>query len=1270
MRLPRESASGLFLLVVASLMARPPEPSVPHLSAAELARVPAVDSRLAERARLEIKVPAEFEVSVYATPPVVTHPTALAAAVDGTLFVGIDGNGTRSSFSGLGRVLRLRDRDGDGRVDEVKVFADNIDSPRGLVWDHDRLIVMHAPFISAFTDHDGDGVAEEQKVLITGVGKPLEEARVNHGQNGLTAGIDGWIYLALGDQGMQRAEGADGRTLQSRHGGIVRFRPDGTGLELWGTGTRNVYQVAVSPLLDVIGRDNSNDGRGWDVKIEHFSGLTEHGYPSLFKNFPGEFSLPLTEQVGGAGTGGVWVDEPGIPARWNHAPFTGDFSRKGFFHEKLEQAGASFKVTSEVFVECSSAMNLEIDGRSTFYLSTWRGGSSAWNGPDTGMLYRLQPKGYVAPALPDYARLSLDELLAELDSPSFRRRFEAQRVLLRQADGKAELIPRLSALAADGDRKLETRVLALFTLKQLAGAGAASHLQPLLADASIAAWALRALTDNLHELQGVSWPLVVQALPSPNPRIRNEAILALARGQRQEAAAAIVPHLVDADPVVALTAAEALKALGAVEVCFAVLDTTDGDPRLRIGVARVLQALHRPEVVDGLIGRLERETDPARRFLLVSALARLAHVEKSWNGDWWGPHVDNTGPYVEPVKWSESDRIEKVLEQTLNAAAAREVVAYGRELRRQGVAAKNVVNKYLDCAAAAPDLIPEIVQYLADAKEVPAKAVPLLAAAAENTEFSTDSRLRAVAALLKTTVSPAWKVIAPTLESVERLQGDDENLPPGLLEIQRVMLEDAARSLQPSVNKMVTARHALLETIYSGRLPADIPKALAPLLDAERELVALWGETMAAIQASRAPLTQEQLTFLAEVAGRQIWGPREDRRMARISGVGPAQLQAMTALENSLRPTSREVVVQRQRLFQEAAKLPGAGGSWGELLRCEADAARQRAEGFATVQVSPAKFEPRQITDFVRETVKPTAGLFRRRDVNAQKKLTDQLRRTTATFYRSPQLGEALSLLTVQAAVVGQPGAQVAEGALIELANRRWGASADRETAAAALREGWNDPVRRIQILLATADLRASDRPEAILPLLQDADIATRLSARRAADALGLLPDPALARDETPRVASLPVDEVILRVSTLHGSRKHGEQLVDRLRCTSCHTVRSSEPPKGPVMEMMTFARRDLADAILRPSKTIAHGYATNLLALSDGSSVLGFIVEEKDETLLLRDLLGAEHKIPASRITQRDVLEYSLMPEGLLGESTLLDLASLLDYLESLRPN
>src|SRR5258706_13258735 len=104
--------------------------------------------------KAEVTAPEEFDVSVFATPQQANYPVYVAASPEGTIYVSSDGNGSLGTQPGRGRIIRLRDTDNDGRADEVKVFA-TVDSPRGLVWDRDRLYLRHPPHLSAFIDKTG-----------------------------------------------------------------------------------------------------------------------------------------------------------------------------------------------------------------------------------------------------------------------------------------------------------------------------------------------------------------------------------------------------------------------------------------------------------------------------------------------------------------------------------------------------------------------------------------------------------------------------------------------------------------------------------------------------------------------------------------------------------------------------------------------------------------------------------------------------------------------------------------------------------------------------------------------------------------------------------------------------------------------------------------------------------------------------------------------------------------------------------------------------------
>ena len=92
------------------------------------------------------------------------------------------------------------------------------------------LYVVHAPFLSAFRDTDGDGKADARVDLITGLGPKLPgfNGINDHIASGVRLGMDGFLYIAVGDKGIPRGVGRDGTTIQLHGGGVIRIRPDGT----------------------------------------------------------------------------------------------------------------------------------------------------------------------------------------------------------------------------------------------------------------------------------------------------------------------------------------------------------------------------------------------------------------------------------------------------------------------------------------------------------------------------------------------------------------------------------------------------------------------------------------------------------------------------------------------------------------------------------------------------------------------------------------------------------------------------------------------------------------------------------------------------------------------------------------------------------------------------------------------------------------------------------------------------------------------------------
>ena len=710
-----------------------------------------------------VSVPEGFEATLFAPWQTANYPVYVAAAPNGDLYVSSDGCGSLGRDADRGRVLRLRDKDGDGRADEVTEFIASIDSPRGLIWDHDRLYLLHPPHVSAFFDRNGDGVAEDSKRLVSNIAFGFKDRPADHTTNGLDLGVDGWIYVAGGDFGFVEAVGSDGRKLQNRGGGVYRFRPDGSGLELFSYGTRNILAVPTSPLLDLFGRDNTNDGGGWNVRFHYFSGLDDHGYPRLYLNFADEIISPLADYGGGSGCGGVYIHEPGFPKDWANAPFTCDWGRAGLYRHRVERRGAGFVETEapKNFIRVNRPTDADVDGMSRVYQASWNGPASFnWAGPEHGFVVQVKPKGFKPEPLPNFEKLSDQELIDLFESPSQVRAMAAQRTLLRRAE-KIETTHLLTRFAEDSSKELRSRVIALYSISQRLLHSTSfpreKEMETFLSltnDTALAPFVMRALGDLGLDLVTQGKPglspvnILKTGLESSDPRTCLEAIVSTVRQKRPELANSVARSLGHTDATLAHVAYRALQALGAHKSALAVLKNESSSRAQRVGASFALKRIHAPEVVDSL----EKHLNDPKDNLFIHAfeiLARLYYKEKDWDEKHWGGRPDTRGPYYETSTWEQSSRILNILRQAVSLVSNQKVGSYLAIMSQNRIEDNDSLLKMVQLAQKDPSLIPTMASQLVDKEDIPDAALKILASSANNQKLESKVLTQIVKCLLK-----------------------------------------------------------------------------------------------------------------------------------------------------------------------------------------------------------------------------------------------------------------------------------------------------------------------------------------------------------------------------------------------------------------------------------------------------------------------------------------------------------------------------------------
>jgi putative membrane-bound dehydrogenase-like protein len=613
-----------------------------------------------------------WRMELVAEAPRVKHPSVVACAPDGRVFVAEDPMDISLPNAGAaeGRILCLQTNG------QITVFAEKLYAVFGLQYLEGRVYVLHNPKFSVFDDDHGVGRNRRDLIEQT-LPEPSALNWNDHIPANFRLAMDGFFYVACGDKGLYRARGTDGSTATLSSGGVFRIRPDGSQLEVFSHGVRNILDVALNAEDEIFTYDNT-DEHDWMGRFTHMVEAGFYGYPHDF--IPRRpYTLWMMDDFGaGAACGAFAYNEDALPPEYHGNVFISDFGKRQVMRVRIERAGGSYKVVSkeDMFPNPPGdfrpvGITLGPDGKS-IYICDWQHRDEKAN-VSVGRLWKLswtgqdhsapKPGWYPAATLSDTNNVPVSTLSAALAHPAQSVRLAAQRKL-----AVAKATNELRNLLINSNAPALARAHALWALDAI-DAGASARPQIIEAarttNAILTRQAIRQL--GTRKAAAAILPLREQ-LRSPHASIRFHAATALGRIGDKAPVPDLIDTLAEPDLFARYAVFTALNRIGRAPGAWSeiVEGLERSDARVREGTVFALRETYDVRLLAGLVALYHRSSAPfAARQAALELIASLHHRKPDWKGEWWAYHPALQPPPPKTEAWTGTSGVLEVLRESL-----------------------------------------------------------------------------------------------------------------------------------------------------------------------------------------------------------------------------------------------------------------------------------------------------------------------------------------------------------------------------------------------------------------------------------------------------------------------------------------------------------------------------------------------------------------------------------------------------------------------------
>lgn len=211
----------------------------------------------------QLKVPAGFTVTVVASG--LGKPRMMEVTDDGSLYV------TRRD---AGDVLLLKDRDGDGKFDDMKAVVSQFKGVHGIARQGNFLYLCANRELKRYTINPDGSLKDTMNIFLD-----LPDGG-QHGNRTLAFGPDGMLYLSVG------SDCNDCNETNPEHATMLRINPDSMTRMIYARGLRNTIGFDWRPgTSELWGMDNGTDWRGDEIPPEELNQIRQgshYGWPLVF----------------------------------------------------------------------------------------------------------------------------------------------------------------------------------------------------------------------------------------------------------------------------------------------------------------------------------------------------------------------------------------------------------------------------------------------------------------------------------------------------------------------------------------------------------------------------------------------------------------------------------------------------------------------------------------------------------------------------------------------------------------------------------------------------------------------------------------------------------------------------------------------------------------------------------------------------------------------------------------------------------------------------